>query len=652
MTAFRRACQVFLVLLIATAFTIEGALAQEADREVVRIEAEPTETAVEVGETIDFEARAYDAAGNEVDEAQFRVRAPRAAVEASVDDGTITGLQAGSYQVTVSLFETPNVVWAGDGSPVARIDLTVERPPIEAVDIAADPGQLYVGTTIGHETTPRYPEGSVPDEYAVQWSSSDEDVATVDRFGNVTAHSTGPVTITAEVREGAGEVTYEVEEFPAETLEITGGAEEARTGDVLDFGVEAHDGDGNAIEDVPVTWATTFVPSDSVGAHAGASGQVEDGRFVAELPGVYTVVAAAGPLNARQVVDVQSRDVVQGVREVGHGRVNHKHTSDFWVYEGQDGRDYGITGTWGADGYAYFWDINDPSDPVKYDSIQVDARTINDVKVSPDSRYAALSREGASDRRNGVIIIDLDDPQNPEIASTYTEGLTGGVHNVFPTEDYLYALSAGEKFVILDVRDIENPEYTGEYQHPNARIHDVHVEDGIAYASQWEQGVVIVDVGHGEWGGTPEDPVFIDNFSTPGGRTHAAFPYHSESTDRFYLFLGDEILHREGRALGAGQDRTLHVQPYNPETDEGGKPSHSAGYIHIVDYTGFEDPELVARYEVPEYGTHNMWVKDDILYQAYYEGGARMVDVSGELKGNLADQDREIAVFKPFDPAG
>jgi hypothetical protein len=41
-----------------------------------------------------------------------------------------------------------------------------------------------------------------------------------------------------------------------------------------------------------------------------------------------------------------------------------------------------------------------------------------------------------------------------------------------------------------------------------------------------------------------------------------------------------------------------------------------------------------------------------VLYQAYYDGGVRIVDVSGELLGNLADQGREIAVFKPYDPSG
>ena len=74
--------------------------------------------------------------------------------------------------------------------------------------------------------------------------------------------------------------------------------------------------------------------------------------------------------------------------------------------------------------------------------------------------------------------------------------------------------------------------------------------------------------------------------------------------------------------------------------------------MHIVDFTDPENPAYVARYEADEFGTHNMWVEDDILYQAYYEGGMRIVDVSGELMGDLKAQSREIAVFKPYDPDG
>ena len=139
---------------------------------------------------------------------------------------------------------------------------------------------------------------------------------------------------------------------------------------------------------------------------------------------------------------------------------------------------------------------------MKTDSIQVDARTVNDVKVSPDSRYAALSREGASNRRNGVVILDLADPAHPEIVANYDEGLTGGVHNMFATNDHLFALSGGDKYMILDMADITNPTYVSEYNHPDSRIHDVWVHDGIAYSSEWQTGVVVVDVGNGRWGGS------------------------------------------------------------------------------------------------------------------------------------------------------
>jgi hypothetical protein len=53
----------------------------------------------------------------------------------------------------------------------------------------------------------------------------------------------------------------------------------------------------------------------------------------------------------------------------------------------------------------------------------------------------------------------------------------------------------------------------------------------------------------------------------------------------------------------------------------------------------------VARYQIPEAGTHNFWVEGDLLYIAYYNAGLRIVDISGELMGNLYDQGREIAHY-------
>ena len=85
-------------------------------------------------------------------------------------------------------------------------------------------------------------------------------------------------------------------------------------------------------------------------------------------------------------------------------------TSDLWVWEAPDGRDYAMTGTWGAAGHVLFWEVTDPRNIQLVDIVKVDARTVNDVKVSEDGSICIISREGASDRRNGLVILDCSSP--------------------------------------------------------------------------------------------------------------------------------------------------------------------------------------------------------------------------------------------------
>jgi hypothetical protein len=265
------------------------------------------------------------------------------------------------------------------------------------------------------------------------------------------------------------------------------------------------------------------------------------------------------------------------------------------------------------------------------------------VTVSPDGRYGALSREGASNRVNGVVILDLANPAHPKIASVFDKELTGGVHNMFATNEHLFAVSGGTKYVIIDVKDIYAPKYVSEYRHPNARLHDLWVRDGIAYSAQGGVGTVVVDVGNGKYGGSIEHPKLINVFQVNSG--HEIFPYYQASTGKTYLFIGDEEMSRAGKVWeGTNYWGTIGKS--------GGVAQTSGGYTHIVDFTDPMHPRKVARYHIEDFGTHDIIVEDDVLYQAYYDGGVRVVDVSGELLGNLHDQGREIAVFKPYDPEG
>jgi hypothetical protein len=632
-----------LLLLPAALHAQDASLA--AGTRVTQLRAEPAEVRVTAGQKIAFRVVGLDAQGEIVEGAAVRVTARRSGDGAvTVADDSVAGLSAGANEIVATVVLPPDA----SRTPVElRVPVVVSWPRVGRIAIETPPGRLYAGTTLRHRAFVAHEDGSIRPGAQVRWTSSDDAVATVDRFGFVTAHRPGPVEIAAELEGVRSTERYTVAALPAERLDVTVSGESVRTGDVVDVDADVRGAGGTALTDVPVTWSFTFIPTDSIRA-PGAAGLLEDGRFVAEVPGRYTLLATAGRLSARRTIVVEPRRAVRTVEAVGQGPVTHVHTSDLWVYEGVDGRDYAVTGTWGADGWAYFWDVTDPANIAKLDSIHVDARTVNDVKVAPNGRYAALSREGASNRRNGVVLIDLSNPRDPEIAANYDDGLTGGVHNMFATDDYLFALSGGDKYVILDVRDVRNPKYVSEYNHSAAngepsRIHDVWVHDGIAYSSEWQNGVVVVDVGNGKYGGSIESPKFVTAIPYPVGRTHAAFPYFQQSTGKAYLFLGDEIIGRRGAAWAGGLPG---------EGDKGGTPEVTSGYIHVIDFTDPLNPQDVARYEVREFGTHNLWVEDDILFQAYYEGGTRMLDVSGELLGDLAGQGREIAVFKSYDPDG
>jgi hypothetical protein len=359
-----------------------------------------------------------------------------------------------------------------------------------------------------------------------------------------------------------------------------------------------------------------------------------DGRFVAQRAGVYTVLATTADLVAQQTVTVTHRHQSVRMSEAkGRGPIRDVHTSDLWVWTGKDGRDYAVTGTWSGNGVAHFWDVTNPSAPVLTDSITVDARTVNDVKVDEERELCVISREGASNRRNGFLVLDCSNPRDIRVLSRFDDGLYGGVHNVFVWNRHVFAINAGTRFDIISIEDPRQPRRvsTFELDTPGHSIHDVWVVDGIACTSNWRDGAVLIDVGNGIAGGSLEKPVQFAQYTYPIGAAHSCFPYRSPSSGKWYVYIGDEIF------------------PYELTPDEPGEP---AGYVHIVDFTDYRHPVEVARYEVPEAGPHNFWVERDTLYVAYYNAGLRVVDVSGELMGNLYDQGRELGRFQAFDAKG
>ena len=529
------------------------------------------------------------------------------------------------------LHEVVAVCYGKDRKRVSKTyQVNVKYPKVKEIKITLNIDKVYTGTylPISYEVIDEM--GFVRDNVNFSLKSSNN-ILSVDPINNIKAIKEGSTTLEASFEGITGILEIDVIENPVSKIDIISNLNQLRTGDVVQFEAKAYDKKGRLVTDVPFEYS---FKGKSFDVSNTASGLINnDGRFVADVAGNYLVTASVGNITNSQALNVYERNIKRDVVKVGTGLVNDKHTSDFWVFEGVDGRDYAVTGTWGADGTSYFWDVTDPANILKIDSVQVDARTVNDVKVSEDGKICIISREGASNRKNGIIIIDVSNPYDVQIIAEYTKNLTGGVHNLFIYQNHVYALSGGRKYYILNIEDPKNPVEVGMFElgKEGQAIHDVWIEDGIAYSSNWRDGVYLVDVGNGIAGGSPSNPIAFGNYTYASGAHHATYPFKSKSTGKFYTVLGDEIF------------------PKGIDVDS---PNETAGFLHFVDFSDVDNPKEVARYELPGHGSHNYWIEDDILYVAMYSGGIRIVDISGDLMGDLFKQGREIGYILPGNKDG
>ena len=583
----------------------------------------PATTDISVGQKVKFTAVVTDAAGKKTTRpatAWFAAPFDLAAVDES---GTVSFFSPGEVLVGAIVSGksvlTKVMVKAG---PVTRIDIEPLKTP------------LVVGANGRLSATARGPEGNPRSDAAISWSSNNPDVATVDGAGVVTAIAPGQVTITASSGSGKGNADLTVVNNTLTGLSIDPRSKTARTGDVVRFNVHATSGhaDNNAVR-----W-TVSGPAATIDS---------DGGFVAELPGAYVITAASGPQEAIASVVVTPRNAERNLQVVGRAPIKDFEAAEEWLIG-----NYAYLSTISDKFLVY--DISDPTHPKLTDTVKVDARLINDISTTADGKILVISREGASNRKNGIAFFDTSDPAHPKPISEYTETVTGGVHSAFVDGHYVYLTDdATGSMRVIDFADVKHPKEVARWEVPSAvattittvdgnrevvgrYLHDLQVKDGLAYLAYWRDGLIILDVGNGMKGGSPEHPQFVSqlrfNHHELYGNgwlagTHSVFRYKN------YVFVGDEVF-----------------PPIFDIHDRKRIPVR--GVVHVVDVADINNPRKVAEYPVPEAGAHNMWVDNDVMVMGYYNGGGRIVDVSGELRGDLYRQGREIGRLWAGDPQG
>ena len=229
-------------------------------------------------------------------------------------------------------------------------------------------------------------------------------------------------------------------------------------------------------------------------------------------------------------------------------------------------------------------DISDPTDPQQVAFIKDKLRTrTNDVKAATlnTSRWsgdilvttnegcgftfprlnvsgAAINSTNAQSGQGGINIYDVTDPTKPHALKQNFLPKANGIHNTYIWEagDRAYLLAVDDvalaDVIVVDITNPRSPKEiarTGqedwpsdiaeEIEGPSVFLHDVWVQDGIAYLSYWDAGLVLLDVSD------PTNPVFLGDSTYPNpdlsglppeGNGHVAVP----NADGSLVIFGDE----------------------------------------------------------------------------------------------------------------
>jgi hypothetical protein len=297
----RRVATTALAAAVGALPLLATPLVAQAPAVVTRLVAEPARVSIQAGQAQPFKVTAYDASGRVVPDAVVRVGGPRGAVMFTADE--VRAFRAGSYTAVATASNPP-----GTDPITLEIPVLVSWPTLTRIAITAAPGTLVQGVMLAHAVTGYHADGSERPGLKATWRSSAEAVASVDRFGNVTAHAPGAVTITADAEGISATTRYTVTANPVTRIAIDIPTTSVRTGDVVHLKGRALDARGNAVADAALTWSYVYTPDDTTVA-PGGPGIIDNGLFAANAPGQFTLIATSGNVVSRAVLDVAPRDV-------------------------------------------------------------------------------------------------------------------------------------------------------------------------------------------------------------------------------------------------------------------------------------------------------------------------------------------------------
>ncbi|MCP3061566.1 hypothetical protein LXT21_22525 [Myxococcus sp. K38C18041901] len=249
------------------------------------------------------------------------------------------------------------------------------------------------------------------------------------------------------------------------------------------------------------------------------------------------------------------------------------------------------------------FDVRERTNPTLVKTINIPGdHAWNGVWAKGDALYIASDS-------SGLVVFDISDPANPVFVRR-AEG-PSHVHTVLVDGDRLYANSAGVATYVYDIttplapalRQLVTPTPGGFSGGP----HDVFVYGSRLYVSNADSGYSIMDV-------TDLDNVqHLGDYMPPGSFVYA---HHS--------------------AVGTFAGRTIAF--------EGGEGPGT--HVRVLDVTDPTNIPLIGTFRMrAPTSIHNMLLRGDRLYVAWYQEGLRVLDVSNPT------QPRQVAHFNTYGEA-
>ena len=249
-------------------------------------------------------------------------------------------------------------------------------------------------------------------------------------------------------------------------------------------------------------------------------------------------------------------------------------------------------------------DVADPAHPTE---LGVFARPMpsgaaNDIKLveANAKRYALIGDVP-------VDVVDVTDPAHPQFVAQIPEESHTLAVETRNDKTYAYFGNYDSTTPIYDVTDPAHPTKLGTFHTEGSLVHDLSLENGIAYLNAWDGGFYVVDYTN------PSMPVQVGRWvTTTAFSSHSSWPMRVGN--RHIALHGDENYNAHLDVIDVDPASTTFMQP-------------------------------IGSYKTRDWiSIHNLMAFGNKAYFSYYQDGIRVLDMSDPTNPKL------VGYFNTWDP--